>query len=255
MQKHLYNTGDRVKIKSYEWFKNNADKYGVIYNINGEGVDMTLEMAKYCGQILTIEEDYELSYKMKENEYVWTDSMIEGIADESQTNNDLPMLKGFKCDNMIKYNLPEGYEFVNTDDNGIYLKKIKPKYPTTYEDCCKVMGISYQTQLSYTNPDVERGNTYFTKEKNFLDSFLRLRICRNVYWKIAGEEMGLNKPWEFENPSEKRIFTIEYAGGCIYKPNWTNITRNYILVFPTEKMRDEFYENFKDLIEECKELL
>ena len=30
---------------------------------------------------------------------------------------------------------------------------------------------------------------------------------------------------------------------------------NVILTFPTEEMRDAFYENFKDLIEGCKELL
>ena len=28
-----------------------------------------------------------------------------------------------------------------------------------------------------------------------------------------------------------------------------------ILEFPTEEMRDAFYENFKELINECKELL
>jgi hypothetical protein len=31
--------------------------------------------------------------------------------------------------------------------------------------------------------------------------------------------------------------------------------KNHILVFPTAEMRDAFYENFKDLIESCKELL
>ena len=30
---------------------------------------------------------------------------------------------------------------------------------------------------------------------------------------------------------------------------------NIILTFPTEEMRDTFYENFKELIEQCKELL
>ena len=30
---------------------------------------------------------------------------------------------------------------------------------------------------------------------------------------------------------------------------------NTILTFPTEEMRDAFFENFKDLIEKCKELL
>ena len=28
-----------------------------------------------------------------------------------------------------------------------------------------------------------------------------------------------------------------------------------LLVFPTKEMRDTFYKNFKDLIEQCKELL
>ena len=39
--------------------------------------------------------------------------------------------------------------------------------------------------------------------------------------------------------------------------NFENETynRNAILAFPTEEMRDAFYENFKDLIEQCKELL
>lgn len=30
---------------------------------------------------------------------------------------------------------------------------------------------------------------------------------------------------------------------------------NKILIFPTEEIRDIFYENFQDKIEECKELL
>jgi hypothetical protein len=36
---------------------------------------------------------------------------------------------------------------------------------------------------------------------------------------------------------------------------WVQKTNNTILAFPTEEMRDEFYENFKYLIEQCKELL
>ena len=40
------------------------------------------------------------------------------------------------------------------------------------------------------------------------------------------------------------IYTYEYHG-----------SNNVLLAFPTEEMRDAFYENFKDLIEQCKELL
>ena len=77
------------------------------------------------------------------------------------------------------YKIPDGYEFDVVVDGKIFLTPIKPKYPTTYEDCCKVLGISYRAQLSYTYPDVERGNIYLTKEKHLLDAFMKLRICRN----------------------------------------------------------------------------
>jgi hypothetical protein len=66
--------------------------------------------------------------------------------------------------------------------------------------------------------------------------------------------MGLGKPWEsdWENCCETK-----YAISCV-----NNKIRffeaheyNYILAFPTEEMRDVFYENFKEEIEISKELL
>ena len=86
-------------------------------------------------------------------------------------------------------------------------------------------------------------------------NFTKLRICRDAYWKIAGEQMGLGKSWEFENPSRRYVFTIENFGGKIQKNAVTARMLNRILVFPTEEIRDAFYENFKDLIEQCKEFL
>ena len=68
--------------------------------------------------------------------------------------------------------------------------------------------------------------------------------------------MGLEKPWgpDFESDiyyiyynTHKRIFSKDY---CAY-----GITINHFLTFPTEEMRDAFYENFKEEIETCKELL
>ena len=143
-------------------------------------------------------------------------------------------------------------------DGKIFLKPIKPKYPTTYEDCCKVLGISYRAQLSYTYPDVERGNIYLTKEKHLLDDFMKLRICRNAYWKIAGDEMGLDKPWEPDYDSGVNKYGIICMNGVVQKSNpTTNWERhlNKVLYFPTAEIRDAFYEAFNYLIEKCKELL
>jgi hypothetical protein len=84
--------------------------------------------------------------------------------------------------------------------------------------------------------------------------FQELLIARDAYWKIAGEEMGLDKPWEpdWTKPSEMKYCIVNSEGNIT---KWVQKTTNKILAFPSEEMRDAFYENFKDLIEECKEFL
>lgn len=52
---------------------------------------------------------------------------------------------------------------------------------------------------------------------------------------------------------------FDYINTCNKKASNAR-TRNFCvfikaLAFPTAEMRDTFYENFKDLIEQCKELL
>ncbi len=113
----------------------------------------------------------------------------------------------------------------------------KPKYPTSYEECCKI-----------TEDVADASLTCFACK--LLNDFQKLLLCRNVYWKIAGEEMGLGKPWE---PTMETVYCISRNDNvikCSYRGGKSNI-----LEFPTKEIRDAFYENFKDLIESCKELL
>jgi hypothetical protein len=76
-----------------------------------------------------------------------------------------------------------------------------------------------------------------------------LLLCRDAYWKIYGEQMGLGKPWEPLDAKDKYI--IRRAGDAIVK----GYNISCVLEFPTAEMRDAFYENFKELITSCKELL
>jgi hypothetical protein len=94
--------------------------------------------------------------------------------------------------------------------------------------------------------DLTDGKTYYHDLNNLqhYNNLRRLLICRDAYWKIAGEENKGNID-----------YVICYAGGKIIRTNIPNSAYNHILNFSTEEMRDAFYENFKDLIESCKELL
>lgn len=146
---------------------------------------------------------------------------------------------------------------LKTKDGKYYAVRKKSKYPTTYKECCDVLLIPPYYNLRYHT--YERGyNEYATSNEllalqDKLNTLGKLIICRNAYWKIAGEEMGLGKPWKPDLENEE-LYCIQNYNKQITISR-TNTAFNKILIFPTEEMRDAFYENFKDLIEQCKELL
>ena len=162
------------------------------------------------------------------------------IPDLWSQNREVEILDDIFKGNEVELQLGD-YE-IEVRDGKIYAIKKKPVYPKILGDCCKVI--------------VDIGDFQMCGYKHeLLFNFQNLLICRDAYWKIAGEEMGLGKPWEFENPAKRYVFTIEYSGGNIILNAAVDSMRNRILVFPTEEMRDAFYENFKDLIEQVIELL
>lgn len=142
---------------------------------------------------------------------------------------------------------PNGYLIgkITDVDNGMLVEFVKKQsqYPKTYDECCDVL----QTYCSMPS------KAGYKEEQ--IAWFQELLICRDAYWKIAGEEMGLSKPWKPENPAKHYIFVIDNFGGVIRKNEVVSKTVNRILFFPTKEMRDAFFENFKDLIEKCKEFL
>ena len=154
--------------------------------------------------------------------------------------------------------LPEGYQFV--DENGnvinatkIVLEKKKKEYPKTYKECCKVLNIAVR-DLDILDNMLDTTDIIYSKNLDrLLNSFRKLLICRDAYWKIAGEEMGLGKPWEPDFTSDDAKYSIYPIKGELTKA--ISCYDNATLAFPTAEMRDAFYENFKKEIEICKELL
>ena len=143
----------------------------------------------------------------------------------------------------------------NKNATKIVLERKKKEYPKTYEECCKVMGVNHTNDLDICEHcDYKTEITYYEDsllEK--IETLYRLIICRDAYWKIAGEEMGLGRPWEPDWNTSELKYIIYYENDKL----WFNdeISRNTILAFPTEEMRDAFYENFDPDIEICKEFL
>lgn len=82
-----YNVGDKVKIKSLEWFNTNKCDGRVMC----DGLAFVELMTEYCGNELTIDYIYTCSdgkqaYAMKEPKTAWrfTDGMIEELVEQQE---------------------------------------------------------------------------------------------------------------------------------------------------------------------------
>ena len=237
-EKYPFKVGDKVV---YTKFGDNCDDY-----------PDTIESMKWTGT--TIEYTFNdcvtcLAKDLK----MWNgepDAVISGIYLNS-------------CDYADEVELNLGDYEIEVRGGRTFAVKKKSKYPTTYAECCEILvgrkpnpnEISFdKMELCLVDLDNTQNIDFQNPYLSQLNILFRLRMCRDAYWKIAGEEMGLGKPWE---PDWKHLNRKFY---CIYNSK-NNIVKNVtygenkILAFPTEEMRDAFYENFKDLIESCKELL
>ena len=247
-----YKVGDKVRIKSFDWYYKNRDRKN---EVNCGRTPFIPEMVPFCEKIATISSVQSLLevYRIKEDSgtFNWTDEMFEGNLEE-ETYDFLKIDKS----NLPEIKLPDGYIF--KDENGniidtskIVLEKKKEKYPKTYEECCEILGVDSDNFLTITN--YYEGEVETTDyERGLLSKFASLwglRICRDAYWKIADD-------WKEKRKEESRRYVIySTLSGKVEKCTMIDCTANDLLDFPTEEMRDAFYENFKELIERCKELL
>ena len=195
-----YKAGDRVVIKSKEWYRMNMDISRQRVEVD-DGFFFTSCMASSCGKTLIIEEASSCGYTMRGYEgFTFSDGMIECLVERRES-----------------------------------------KYPTVFGQCKENI------------PRIYYANLY-----RKISAFNKLLICREVYWEIAGKEMGLNAPWRPDYDSGVDKFGIICYDGVLQKSGTSSHWErhlNKVFEFPTAEMRDAFFENFYKLLEECKELL
>lgn len=73
MSTEKFNVGDKVLVKSLDWYNENKDTMGCV-NVPGTFVR---DMSRYCGKILTIRYKGGYVYDVEENGFSWSDQMFE----------------------------------------------------------------------------------------------------------------------------------------------------------------------------------
>lgn len=141
--------------------------------------------------------------------------------------------------------LPKGWEI-----DKIILKESKKELPKTWEECAKIISRVENISVYGIISEFESIGIA-TASKAFIPKGLgkpmlalcQLLVCREVY------RQGWKPDWD--DCTNKYCITITYNIPTKYKA----CNYNRILSFQSEEVRDEFLENFKDLIEEAKELI
>ena len=157
------NIGDRVRIKSLDWYKMHCDDAG---NVDCGCEIFEKDMKPYLGKVFTIHRIVDNSkYEMEEafDFFLFTDEMIEGLVEEENLiervdDNGLPFNewlshKGF-------FYVPDGYELKDENGNVINATKIvlEKKSPKTDDiikwlrecDMTKYIGVLYSGTCSIT---------------------------------------------------------------------------------------------------------
>ena len=111
-----YKVGDRVKIKSLDWYNKHCNEFGMV---NCKKQYFVKSMTPYCGSILTIIVKGESGYLMNENGFRWTDEMIEGLAEGEDYNMKNTCYNKEKCKNKFCIKCDEFWKNANSVQRGL----------------------------------------------------------------------------------------------------------------------------------------
>lgn len=279
-----YKEGDKVIIKSREWYNENKDESGIVtFSTDRGDYNVTKEDERFFGRVVTIAYVGEGYYIIAEDDrgYVWIEEMIEGPSTSIYNEGDIVGVYGYEPDVRIEEVRWDGSSYsykahLDSEEKWLYgsdiaydietynssaaakpkpsltnsIEKKKKEYPKTYEECCKILDFcgeyfftTYEDGIHFPGED---NNIYqILKSTSILTKLL---ICRNAYWKIAGEEMELGKSWE----PDYNDFNKTSSMYCLCGKFGLSVINPLQFVFPSKEMRDEFAENFKKDIDFCK---
>lgn len=149
--------------------------------------------------------------------------------------------------------IPKGHEIKRVTKDKIILVEKKKELPKTWQECYKLLNKGEYIDRNSTiesglfplnlEPTCDERNTLPVGFAKPILALMQLLVCREVY------RDGWKPNWK---DCTKKL-CICYIHDQITTSTDTYI--NSILSFQSEEIRDKFLENFKDLIEEAKELL
>ena len=148
--------------------------------------------------------------------------------------------------------IPQGWEIDEVRGNKIILMESKKELPKTWEECiAKIKDLEYidsnsnieEVDFNVNIVDEHINDIPIGLGKPML-ALMQLLVCREVY------RQGWKPDWTNANENK---YCIINDSNKIQTPMYVFVSR--VLSFQSAEIRDQFLENFRDLIEEAKELI
>ena len=174
-----YKVGDRVKVKSLQWFNENSDdKYNVVL---AGGWYFSKPMSILCGKELIIKKishaDNTPYYIMEDNTFIWTDEMIEGLVEEEGKETSW---KPSKEEMDVLY----GLAYITNK----YDEHKEEVITRLYQDLKREFfnGSSYENMFPNTENDVRRRSTIqvleYARSLDNYNQYGKADIDKNIAW-------------------------------------------------------------------------
>lgn len=149
-----FKVGDKVRVKSLEWYNRNKDVEGFVYD-RMDDIPFKKGMSKWCGKIVQIREVYTDGYWDTDASIYWKDWMLEDevVTEEKKEQLNKNYMKEILTKEMTK---EEVYSFLR--DTEIVCNSI--------EESKKVQEKLFALGISYSLRDVvtERGLLFITED-------------------------------------------------------------------------------------------
>ena len=315
-----YKVGDKVRIKSIEWYEKNKDKKGYIkLNYN-----FSKKMSEYCGKIVTIMHVLPNCYWLVETSDNWTDEMIDETYDFKQLAigevfdykghklkvekaqktsgckncffEKLRLSNVYACNEVFKGNIqPSCCPYQRNDKNSVIFKEINMEQRTIKVDICTArkwyngddeslkelaLQVFSKEELEkdelpnswkeFCEKNREIGHEYYIASDSQISctsgGFIRDNVTDRILVPNKAHAQGIlalcqltqlrdcyRQGWKPDRDDNENKYIIEYVSDDLSINFY--MSSNKFLSFQSEKIRDKFLENFRDIIEQAKEYI
>lgn len=231
-----YKIGDKVRVKSLDWYNNNTSNDDFICCSNF--MPFTQHMSLFCGCVLTIKSiERDNIYLVEENFNAWTEDMFEGLADYKENMKNMENMEFTLNDKIYIIDVEKAKEF------GVL--KEKDTRCKSWEDFIKkyLNGCGYSKGSRCSYPiyiDVQ-----LTQDESLaLSAFSKLLKLRRDWIGEWNPDWFNGSVRKYYIEVRKNEFYIDY-----------HYVNSRTFSFPTKEMAEEFLECFRSLFEQCKNLI